>query len=308
LVHFYLVNIYGNIPYIETTNYEENRLVFRVPQAVVYEKIVADLIEAAALLPEDYISAERVRPNKSTAHALLARTYLYMGLWAEASDSASAVINNSQYVWENNLDLIFLKESTTTIWQLKSNIDGKNTNEAAAFVFLTGPPPSLALSESLVNGFEIGDLRKTHWLGAVTNGSNTWYYPNKYKENENTGVSVEYSIIFRLSEQYLIRAEAHARQGNLTSAKEDLNKVRNTAGLANSSAITQEEIVAAIQHERKSELFTEYGHRFFDLKRTSLLDAALSQKPGWNTTDELWPLPESDLLTNPNLNPQNSGY
>ncbi len=61
--------------------------------------------------------------------------------------------------------------------------------------------------------------------------------------------------------------------------------------------------------ERRVEFFTEGGHRFFDLKRAQQLDNALSSlKPGWNSTDALLPLPESELLLNPNLLPQNPGY
>lgn len=308
LVHFYLLNVYGDIPYIETTDHTINRAVSRMPQAEVYQKIVNDLQASLVLLPEQYIDTERVRPNTATAYALLARTYLYMGLWAEASDAASAVINNPAYVWQDDLDLVFRKESTSTIWQLRPVNTGGNTYEAAAFIFLTGPPPSLALNPSLVNSFAEGDLRVSHWIGTVTDGSETWYYANKYKLNTNTGTSEEYSILFRIEEQYLIRAEARARQGELIGAAEDLNKVRNRAGLPDTVALSGDEIVAAVLQERRFELFTEYGHRFFDLKRTSRLDTALSEKPGWNTSDRLWPLPESEMVSNPNLNPQNPGY
>ena len=56
------------------------------------------------------------------------------------------------------------------------------------------------------------DQRKAHWTQAVTDGTTTWYYANKYKENATTPSSVEYTILFRLAEQYLIRAEARAQQ------------------------------------------------------------------------------------------------
>jgi len=111
-----------------------------------------------------------------------------------------------------------------------------------------------------------------------------------------------------MSEQYLIRAEARARQGELSNALSDLNVVRNLAGLPNATATTSAAIVAAVLQERQWELFTEYGHRFFDLKRTATLNSVLSSvKLGWNSTDQLWPLPEAELLVNPNLT-QNQGY
>ncbi|WP_294824463.1 RagB/SusD family nutrient uptake outer membrane protein [uncultured Flavobacterium sp.] len=308
LVHFYLVNVYGAIPYIETTDHTVNRVASRMPEADVYGKIVHDLEASLVLLPDQYSDVERVRPVKATAYALLARTYLYMGLWAEASNAASAVLNDTAYMLENDLDLVFRKESTSTIWQLRPGTIGGNTYEASAFIFLAGPPPSLALDPSFVESFVESDLRASHWVGVVTDGTDTWYYPNKYKLNMNTGASGEYSIIFRIEEQYLIRAEARARQGELIGAVEDLNKVRNRAGLPDTTAISGDEIVAAVLHERRFELFTEYGHRFFDLKRTLQLDTALSGKPGWNSSDRLWPLPESEMAANPNLNPQNPGY
>ena len=113
----------------------------------------------------------------------------------------------------------------------------------------------------------------------------------------------------RLSEQYLIRAEARAQQGDFIGAKDDLNTIRHLAGLGDTTASTQQELLTAILQERRVEFFTEGGHRFFDLKRTYELDSALSAlKPGWNSTDALLPFPESELLLNPNLNPQNPGY
>ncbi len=95
LVHFYLMNLNGDVPYITTTDYEVNRLVSRMPTSEVYNNIIADLQQAIALLPVAYFSPDRVRPNRSTASALLARVFLYNGNWAEASNAASAVLNNA---------------------------------------------------------------------------------------------------------------------------------------------------------------------------------------------------------------------
>lgn len=310
LLHFYLLNSFGDIPYIRTTDYEKNRTVHRMPENEVYALIKADLEQAIAVLPEDYISEERVRPNKWTAEALLARVNLYTATWDEASNAASAVLNQTGlYVWEEDLDKIFLKESTTTIWQLMPKVPGDNTQEAETFSFISGPPPLSALSNTLMEAFSPGDQRKVHWTTAVTDGADVWHHASKYKAVGNTGSSMEYSIVFRLAEQYLIRAEARAHQGDLIGAKEDLNKIRHTAGLSDTEATTVSAIIDAVIAERRLELFTEFGHRFFDLKRTGRLDAVLLPlKAGWNSTDRNFPIPESELLLNPNLAPQNAGY
>jgi len=311
LVHFYLLQCFGDIPYVTTTDYNLNRSVTRQPESIVYGLLMADLEQAAALLPEAYTEAGRVRPNKWAATALLARVYLYDGLWAEASNAASAVLNQTGlYGMETDLDRTFLIESRSTIWQLMANSAGGNTYQGQTFIFLSGPPTVSALAPNLMAAFEPGDQRKAHWAKEVAGeDGEIWYHAYKYKENSSTGSSKEYSVVLRLSELYLIRAEARAQQGELIGAKEDLDVVRSAAGLAPTAAITQTEILTAILAERRVELFTEYAHRFFDLKRAGKLDAVLpSTKPGWDSTDSLLPVPATELLRNRNLAPQNAGY
>jgi hypothetical protein len=309
LIHFYLVNLFGDIPYITSTDYQQNSAPKRIPQTEVYDKIKTDLVQAIALLPEAYISTEKVRPNKYAAIALLARVNLYSGNWAEAVANTTQVINNTAlYKW-TSLDKVFLKNSTTTIWQLMPAVKGKNTFEGETFIFTAGPPPLTALSPGLMSAFSAGDLRKNWWTKAVTNGTTTWYHAYKYNQYQNTTTSLEYSIVLRLAEQYLIRAEAKAHLNDATGAAQDLNAVRNQAGLGNTTATTTEELLEAILRERRLEFFTEFGHRFFDLKRTNKLDITLSGvKLGWDAKDQLWPIPATELLVNPNLQPQNLGY
>ena len=310
LLHLYLVNLYGDIPYITTIDYRENSVVTRTPSNLVYAKIIEDLQLAITLLPDNYPTPERVRPNKYAAHALLARVFLYNQNWEAAKNEATTVIENTDlYTWVSNLDEVFLKESTATIWQFSPSDSGGNAEEGATFIFTSGPPPLSALTQNFVNGFEVSDQRKVHWVNAVTDGVTTWFHPYKYKQQNNSAGSLEYSVVLRLAEMYLIRAEAYAHLGDLDAAKTDLNKIRNTAGLPDTSASTQQELLDAILQERRVELFTEYGHRFFDLKRFGKLNEVLSPiKAGWSNNDALFPIPESELLLNPNLAPQNPGY
>lgn len=309
LLHFYLANVYGNVPYITTTDYEQNRIAVRLPVATVYTNVKADLDQAIAFLPEDYLTTERTRPNKYTAHALLARVNLYAGLWDEASNEASAVLNNTAlYANETNLDNTFLKGSTATIWQLAPGYTDGNTLEGTTFNFTMGPPPLSALTSNFMASFEAGDQRKVHWTEAITDGTISWYHPFKYKV-ATAGISSEYSIVLRLGEVYLIRAEARAHSGDLIGAKDDLNIVRHLAGLGDTTAITQSDLLDAVLQERRVELFTEFGHRFFDLKRFGVIQTVLSTvKPGWDNHDILFPIPEAELTLNPNLLPQNPGY
>ena len=115
-------------------------------------------------------------------------------------------------------------------------------------------------------------------------------------------------MVFRLAEQYLIRAEALAQQNKLDSALADLNLVRQRAGLGNSTAVTGTDVLAAVMHERQTELFAEWGHRWFDLRRTGTIDAVLGAvKPGWQPTDSTLPVPFTQIQDN-SLLTQNPGY
>ncbi|MAP80980.1 MAG: RagB/SusD family nutrient uptake outer membrane protein [Aequorivita sp.] len=307
--HFYLVNLFGDIPYITTTNYQQNATVTRLSEQLVYEAIISDLLEAKNLLETNYPTPERIRANNYVAASFLARVYLHLGQWQRAEEESTYVINNPDYVMETDLNREFLKESTSAILQLKPKNEGDNTLEGASFIFSSGPPPVPTLNYRLVEEMEEDDLRKESWVGVVSDGTNAWYFPNKYKQNLNTGTTIEYSVVLRIAELHLIRAEARGMKGNLTGAANDLNSIRTRAGLQNISISTSEELIDAILKERRFELFTEYGHRWFDLKRLGLAaDVLANIKPGWQSTNILLPIPEAELLLNPNLQPQNPGY
>ena len=140
-------------------------------------------------------------------------------------------------------------------------------------------------------------------------GTITLHYAYKYKANLNETESLEYSILLRSAELYLIRAEARAHLGEINGAQQDVNSIRNRAGLPNTEANTINDLLSAILQERRIEFFTEHGHRWFDLKRTGLATETLQdQKLNWQPTDILFPVPESEIEVNPNLLPQNNGY
>lgn len=323
-LHFYGTNLYGDFPWVTSTNYLTNNSIRRTPQTQVYQQIIADLKDAQSLLPDHFVTPtggtitnERVRPNKGAATALLARVYLYIGDWANAKAQTTSVIQNTaDYSLVADLNRVFLKNSQEAIWQMQPVRPGLNTWDAYYFI-LNSPPGSgssqpVALTPSLVNSFDSGDKRRTQWVGSLIAARNTYYYPFKYKIADIGQPLTEYAVVLRLAEQYLIRAEAEAQLNDLTSAANDLNIIRNRAGLPNTTATTQADLLTAIYHERQVELFTEWGHRWFDLKRTGRLNSVMSvvtpQKGGtWSPNGALFPVPQSEITINPNLT-QNPGY
>lgn len=310
--YFYLVNFFGDVPLHLTTDYRANSVAVRSSQENIYQQIVADLKDAQTLLGDEYVTEGRVRPNKAAATALLARTYLYQGDWANAEVQATTIIENTAtYNLVNNLDSVFLSTSSEAIWQLMPVDAGYNANEPRFFILNSSPVDNsgVALSASLLNAFENNDKRKIHWINNFTDGTGTWYYPFKYKIAESGLEVTEYSMVLRLTELYLIRAEARAHQEDIDGAQADLDAIRNRAGLNNTTANDQAALLLAIEHERQVELFTEGGHRWLDLKRTGRADAVLGslKASNWQNTDTLYPIPQSEIKSNPRIT-QNDGY
>ncbi|MDG3583364.1 RagB/SusD family nutrient uptake outer membrane protein [Galbibacter pacificus] len=308
-LHFYLVNLFGEIPYVTTTAYTVNSTIGRTGISEVYDNIISDLIKAEELLPVDYKGSFHTRPNKMAARALLARTYLYADKNTEAVRVVTSVINSGLYPPEMNLEKAFLKTSSATIWQLHSGEEQKKTLEAITMIPSATPPDILSLREELVSSFETGDMRKQAWVGSISDGTDIWYYPYKYKNENPSGTADEYSIILRIEELYLIRAEAYAQTGNLQAAVADLNVIRNRAGLQSMQLSDEQSVLNAVIEQWRLEFFSEMGHRWFDLKRWNMAGQILpSIKPGWRETDMLLPIPENEIILNDQLQPQNPGY
>ncbi len=322
--HFYLTNLFGEIPLVLTTDYRINSIAPANTRPQIYLQIIKDLIEAKSQLPEDYLTNERLRPNKWAATALLARVYLYNREWASAEAQASEVIaQENKYKLQSDLNHVFLSNSKEAILQFFVPTSfNQNTFEGNLFMLNAAPTVSneMSLSSDFISAFEQGDERLTKWVGAVTNGSSRWYYPFKYKVKLGAVPLTEYSMVLRLGELFLIRAEARINLDRIDLGIADLNVLRSRARATSSISVPdplpnlsisldKQEALLAVEKERRIELFSEWGNRWLDLKRTNRADVILGsfKSPNWQPNDILYPIPLSDLLNNPNLK-QNPGY
>jgi starch-binding outer membrane protein, SusD/RagB family len=324
MTYFYLVNLFGDVPLVLTTDYTKSAVIPRTSVNLVYDQIIADLKQAQNLLTNEYATTpdfpnDKVRANKLAATALLARVYLYREQWANAETTATEVIQSGLYQLEPNLQQTFLNTSKEAILQFMPVNEAFNTAEGAWFVPYTPTgKPQMILTDSLLTSIEPGDAR-TGWIRKVTINSITFSSPYKYKLNTGTP-RIEYNMVLRLAEQFCIRAEALAMQNKLPEAISDLNTIRQRALLPDLPVLpTQAQVLKAIEQERRIELFAEWGHRWFDLKRwparvnnttnKTRLDEVMSElRPAtWKSTAALWPIPAFELSRNPFLN-QNPGY
>lgn len=323
LHYFYLVNLYGPVPLVLGTNYKENALLSRSSVDDVYQQIIKDLLDAEDLMSDNFVgsngysnSSERVTPNRWAAKALLARVYLYTKNYNEAVTLSTEVINNNALFNLTDLNEVFLKNSQEAIWQLQPvNLDW-NTEDARLFIIPESGPSDLYpvyLSDSLLNSFEANDHRRMDWVDTVTVDGVSYYYPYKYKSATLGADVTEYQMILRLAELYLIRAEANTQLNNVSASAEDLNAIRKRAGLPDyAGGYNQTSLLNAIFHERRIEFFSEWGHRWLDLKRSDKVNEVMTNyaviKGGsWSSYDQYYPIYRSELSADPNL-VQNEGY
>lgn len=308
--YFHMVNLFGPVPLPLGSDFRENMILPRTSINEIYGQIIEDLEIAKDLLLDSYPGTEKVRPNKFAVLALLAKVYLYRSDWSKAEAMATQVINSPMYNLEP-LANVFLKSSKEAIWQLLPvNTTLNNTWEGNIII----PGSTFVVTDTFYRSFEPNDNRKSVWLKdrpASPPLPGSKYYPYKYRTKSNANSKLEYYVVFRLAEQYLIRAEARAHLNKVPDAASDLNMIRNRAGLPNTTAANQDALYPAIAQERKIELFAEWGNRWYDLKRTQKADAELGglnyKSQYWSKNDTLWPIPTSQILINPNLI-QNPGY
>jgi hypothetical protein len=263
-----------------------------------YDQVLADLAKAEQLLPED--ATTRNRAQQSTARALRARLHLYRKQWADAESDATLVIKNTKYTLVNPYKTFFTAPflSSESVFELTFTANDKNSFWNLWYPSSAGGQFTLKPSDGIVaklNDPNIGGTRN-----ALIAGSGSSVYGVLYN---TSATSTDPSYVIRIAELYLIRAEARAQQNNLDGALADLDAVRNRAGVANSTATTQADILQAIEDENSVEFAFE-AHRWFDLVRTGRAGAVLglTNKDYW-----LFPIPLSDVLSDPDVT-QNPGY
>lgn len=303
--YFYLTQLFGDVPLVLVTDLDISAGLPRSSAEAVFRQMANDLAASRELLSVSYPGYLRTRANRHTATAMLARIYLYRQQWAEAEAAASEVIDSDMYTPLSSPELTFRRGSTEAILQAHQ-VQGY-VNYAASFVPAAGIP-SYIISPDLLEAFDEADLRKREWIGAIQVAGVDYPYFNKYRNRVTaSGIGAEDAMLLRVAEQYLIRAEARAMQDKLALAVDDLNSLRQRAGIAPLEDLGKEELLSAIVEERQRELFAEWGHRFFDLKRWGIVDEVLGvNKHNWSQEAMLYPIPKSEMEKNPALTPNAS--
>ena len=125
----------------------------------------------------------------------------------------------------------------------------------------------------------------------------------KYPIDYNSGDNADNDYVYlRYADVLLMKAEAMMRKGDNGGALNLVNEIRTARNTSEFTTLTEDMLLA----ERGRELYWE-GHRRQDLIRFGQYLKAWEDKPAATSERLLFPIPNTALATNPNLE-QNPGY
>ena len=320
------------------TKYYEEQPIKRASLYDSYQLVLNDLDKAAEYLKLDedydpaydgYLYNNSVYFNEYTVYALRARVALYMRNYKEAIEYSSKIIDSKMYelssvnayysssvnfydyMWQSDL-------STEVIW--KVGFTSTNYGGALGSVFFnydyTSFKPDYVPAQWVLELYASNDMRYNAFFYETTTGYShglTWpllykYWGNQSLYNEAQLLNTSMPKVFRLSEQYLIRAEAYCNleTPDYTKAGKDISKLLSArcSSYGGSAALTASNAMEIIEEERVKELYME-GFRLQDLKRwgkgfeRTPQDQSLSHGSSLKVAADnplfVWPIPQHEI-------------
>jgi len=296
------------IPYVTTFGVEATE---RSTVSQVIAKVKNDIEQAKAALqndpimdvvpfeiPDKLLEADRyiTVANYYAAEALLARVLLDEGNYRDAAKAAQNVIDSEKFrlvdaessfnVPTEMLDLLLNDEQifalrNKAIYDYSESLHLGKSEDGV----VSGAALPLTSDISGIYDAINDDVRLANWVQASNN------YMLKYaKEIEKFYPK---QVLIKLSEMYLIVAEAQMRQGN-PDALETLNVMRRSritnANLSDKGVISEDELIEEMRRE-----FLGEGQMFFQYKRLNVpIRNILKEVPASNTVFVL-PIPEGEI-------------
>ena len=294
-----------------------------------YEFVIDDLKKAEEMLDEENDGYDAPYFTNASAHAIHARTALYMQDWDAAVEHATVLVESDafalasarsyvtadqtylQYMWTNDA-------SFEGIWRIGYTATSYGAAQGSVFLNFTTDYtyyyPDYVPAQWVLNLYSSGDMRYNAYFANAQTGyphQLVWPLLIKYYGNEALMQNMIYHVNMpkplRLAEQYLIRAEAYCRKGNYSAASADLTALRearfSTGGSISVNAGNWQE---TISDERVRELYME-GFRLHDLKRWG---KGFERTPQSQTQSEgsslkieaddplfVWPIPNHEIVS-----------
>ncbi|WP_353130693.1 RagB/SusD family nutrient uptake outer membrane protein [Parapedobacter pyrenivorans] len=300
-----LVRLYGDVPLIlAAPDRSEQAKLPRDPKSAVVTQILADLNQAAQLLPPSYTGGNIGRATQGAALALKARVLLYENRWEEAAAAAEAVFplgyrlfSNYRQLFmeanENNPEVIFDIQFSAPnyVHSLNLNLDLQMNiaplpDLVNSYLMSDGEPASSSSSYNPQQPYENRDPRLHQTIvipGYIFKGitaNEKRYYATgfgfkKYTTYEdhtsypsdviNSPLNI---ILLRYADVLLMYAEARNEAGGPDNSIYDaLDEIRQRAGMPDvPRELSKEDLREVIRLERRIELAGE-GLYYNDIRR-----------------------------------------
>lgn len=286
-----------------------------------YTQIVDDFKKAITLMPTTpvgFTTSNKGHISHYAAKALLARVYLYMEDFPNAELMATDVITPNRYTLLTNANLVSgstnfrTQNNTEAIFEVVYNSTSNlGTDRLAAFLFQGSSYGDGLATDDLYNSYTATDVRRGFMTkGSRSNAENPANVITKYNNITNFEEGVK---VIRLSEVYLIRAEARAKQtGKDALAAADLDVVAKRADASKATTTATGTALQTLILEENRREFAFEGHRLFDLTRNKLAftkyrTGGLTIAIPANSNKIVLPIPLAEMNANPNME-QNDAY
>ena len=335
LNYFHIVNIWGAVPLRTEPNAADNGNLALSDVETVYAKIESDLSDViASTVPISYSGEDAGRVTQGAAYALRAKVHLFRQNWGACLSDIESLEALHQYELAESYQELFVPgaEDNKEVIFAARHLSGQNPGLGNILNVYFAPSVETgyyfnAPTQSFVDCFneqtEEGETDPRldisigrpgqPWVNGDTfdaSWSPTGYLVKKYEQplsevpvGTKSDGYLPY-IYLRYADVLLMKAEALANRNtgtDLEDACDALDLVRGRAGLAPTTAGTQEEVLAAVRLERRRELGFE-SHRFFDLMRWGREIAVEALGPDiasvWTGDRFYFPIPQSELDSN----------
>ena len=294
-MYFLMGKVWGDVPLVLNPVFTEKEPLYaRSPVSEVFKQINADIQTALGLLP-DLTFKDKYRFSKPAVYALLADVKMWQAsvLGGGNSDFQAAIdaineleksdlglLDNYGEIFDvaKNKEIIFslyLDRSEFTSGKyneaiLRYDTSGGADNVADLPIALAGQQGYCLSDEALALFAQFPEDKriKRTYVPEIIRGDTLNYWPNKFRGTQYSDTREADSdfILYRLSDMYLLKAEAYASIGQAANALEYLNKVRTRAGITLYEETDTKALKEEILAERGRELFHEIK-RWWDLVR-----------------------------------------
>lgn len=294
-----------------------------------YEFVIRDLRKAQELLDEDNDGFDAPYFTKAAAHAIHARTALYMQDWDSAIEHSTVLIDSDAFALasargyvsstQTYLDYLWTNDSSyENIWRIGYTTTSYGGAQGSVFLNFTTDfyyyYPDYVPAQWVLDLYASGDARYNAYFARLQTGyphQLVWPLLVKYYGNEALMQNLIYHVNMpkplRLAEQYLIRAEAYCRKGGFAQASADLSALRESRYTSGGTiSVNAGNWLETISDERVRELYME-GFRLQDLKRWG---KGFERTPQSQTQSEgsslkieasdplfVWPIPNHEIVS-----------